>query len=368
MNFNFKRYFSHQAGFTLIEIMVGLVIGMLVAMVIVQVLSIFEGQKRATTGTADAQTNGTIALYNIGRELQIAGYPLMPSGTAGTPDSPLECTTVTYGATGITSISPVSITDGVAGANPASDTITLRYGNSQSGGVPTTIGALVGNAATVSSNFGCALGDITLVNSGITCALSSATAVTGTAAPMSVTLQNTTGATIGGNLACLGQWLEVTYAVNAATGNLERTVLTGGATTTAPVVAGVVNLQAQYGISASPSSNQIVRWVEPTGAWAAPITVVANRNLIKAIRVAVITRNTKIEPSAVTTACSSTSTVSPTGLCAWQGVPVGGAITTASPAPVIDLSPGNANWGRYHYRVFETILPLRNMIWSKDTL
>ena len=59
-----------QAGFTLVEIMVGMVIGMLATIVILQVLSVFETQKRTTTGTADAQTNGSIALYNISREMQ----------------------------------------------------------------------------------------------------------------------------------------------------------------------------------------------------------------------------------------------------------------------------------------------------------
>ncbi len=354
MKSNYKRHLTNQTGFTLIEIMVGLVIGMLVALVIVQVLSIFEGQKRATTGTADAQTNGGIALYNIGRELQLAGYPLMPAGLPGVADSPLECTTVTFGATGITSISPVNITDGVAGANPASDTVTIQYGNSQSGGVSSPIGALVGSAATVANNFGCAVNDITLIYNGATCALSSVTAITGTT---SVTLQNTTNASVGANLACLGAWSTVTYAVNPTTGNLERNGV--------PVVAGVVNLQAQYGISASANSNQVVQWVEPSGAtWAAPS--VANRNRIKAVRISVIARNTKIEPVAVTTACSSTATAAPTGLCAWDATSANPSV--ASPAPAVDLSPGNANWARYHYRVFETIMPLRNMVWSKDTL
>jgi len=362
MKFNFKRT-SHQAGFTLIEIMIGLVIGMLVALVITQVLSMFEGQKRATTGTADAQTNGSIALYNIERELQLAGYPLMPSGVAVTADSPIECTTVKNAATNADiSISPVTITDGVAGTNPASDTITLRYGTSLSGGVPSIIGAVVGNVVTVGSNFGCQFGDITLVNSGTNCALSSATAVTGTTAPMSVTLGNTMFAAPGANLACLGQWLTVTYAVNPTTGNLERTA--AGVVT--PVVAGVVNLQAQYGVSASANSNQVVQWVNATsgGTWDAPTA--PTRNLIKAIRIAVITRNTKIEPNVVTTACSSITAATPTGLCAWDATSANPSV--ASPAPLVDLSPGNANWNRYHYRVFETIIPLRNMIWSKDTL
>jgi type IV pilus assembly protein PilW len=367
MKYNYKRTLPRQAGFTLIEIMIGLVIGLLVALVITQVLSMFEGQKRATTGTADAQTNGSIALYNIGRELKLAGYPLMPSGAAGVADSPLECTTVTYGATGITSISPISITDGaVAGVSPASDTITITYGNSQSGGVASTIGAIVGTAVTVGSNFGCAVNDIVLVQNGATCALSRATAITGTAAPMSVTLDNTTSAVVGGNLSCLGTWNRVTYAVNA--GNLERTSIrtVNGVVTaavTVPVVAGVVNLQAQYGIAATANSNTVTQWVDAAsgGTWDPTTMTVANRNRIKSIRVAVIARNTKIEPFAVSTTCSSTTLASPTGICAWQG-------SVASPAPTVNLSTGNPNWDRYHYRVFETIIPTRNVIWSKDTL
>jgi type IV pilus assembly protein PilW len=39
----------------------------------------------------------------------------------------------------------------------------------------------------------------------------------------------------------------------------------------------------------------------------------------------------------------------------------------ASPAPAIDLT-ANADWQRYRYRVYETIIPLRNMIWSRNTL
>lgn len=378
MKFN-KSYINNNAGFTLIELLVGMAIGLLVALVIVQVLQIFETQKRSTTGTADAQTNGSIALYNIGRELKVAGFPLMPAGSAGVADSPLECATLKKAGAvaNIGLLSPVVITNGVAvaGVSPDSDTVTIHYGTSQSGGVASKIGALGGTIATVSSNFGCAVNDVTLVYDGDDCALSTVTAVTGTADPMSVTLQNTSVAAVGADLACLGRWDTVAYAVNQATGNLERSVTdNAGVTDVTPVVAGVVNLQAQYGVSASASSNQIVQWVEPTGVtWGATPTV-ANRNLIKAVRIAVLARNAKPETYAVSAACTQAVSPAPTsGICAWQDVPAStGAlpspITTASPAPVISLSPGNANWARYHYRVFETIIPLRNMVWSKDTL
>jgi type IV pilus assembly protein PilW len=359
---------SPQTGFSLIELMVGLAIGMLAMIVIIQVMTLFEAQKRTTTGSADAQTNGGIALYSIARELQMAGYPLLPS-----TDSALECSTVTFGGTGIAGITPVAITDGVAAAGVnASDSITIRYGSSQMGGAQTQITSLVGSAATVLSNLACQANDITVISSGTTCAISKATVVSAAGvSPITVTLANTTGAVANANLACVGAWNEVTYAVNQATGNLERTAVVNGVSTTTPSVVGVVNLQAQYGISATTNSNQVVQWVDASGAtWAAP--TLANRNRIKAIRIAIVARNAKIEPSAVSAACSSTSAAAPTGLCAWDATsalpsPIV-APFVASPAPTVDLSPADANWARYRYRVFETIIPLRNVIWAKDTL
>src|SRR5262245_5437846 len=118
-----------QAGFSLVELMVGMAIGLLAVIVILQVIQMFDAQSRTTIGTADAQTNGGIALYTIARELQMAGYPLLPVA-----DSSLECTTVNVnaGATGIGGLTPVVVTNGTAGTGiAASDSITIRYGTSQ---------------------------------------------------------------------------------------------------------------------------------------------------------------------------------------------------------------------------------------------
>ena len=43
---------SKQKGLSLVELMVALVIGMLTTLVIMQVFTVFEDQKRATTGSA----------------------------------------------------------------------------------------------------------------------------------------------------------------------------------------------------------------------------------------------------------------------------------------------------------------------------
>lgn len=314
-----------ESGFTLVEIIVALAIGMLASLVIMQVFSVFEAQKRTTTGTADAQTNGSIALYSINRDMQMAGYPLIPES-----DSPLECAALTNeGIPGLdhSTFSPVTIIDGAL-----SDSITIRYGTSSSGGVSskiTAVGAPAPNDITLGSNLGCQVNDRALIINGAGCAMSTVTALTGNT---TVTLSNITGAVPGAGLACLGNWNTITYAVN--NGNLEL----GGA----PIMTGIVNLQAQYGVSLTATSNAIALWVDATGVWAAP--TLADRNRIKAVRIAVVARNAKMEADVVT----------PAPVVAWAG----------AGAPVVDLT-GDANWDHYRYRVFETVIPLRNVIWAR---
>ena len=46
-----------SAGFSLVEIMIGMVIGMLGIIVMMQIFALSEGQKRTTTGGGDAQNN-----------------------------------------------------------------------------------------------------------------------------------------------------------------------------------------------------------------------------------------------------------------------------------------------------------------------
>ena len=367
MNPNTKLSFHHQDGFSLLEIMVGLVIGLLVTLVILQVFSVYEGQKRTTTGAADAQTNGSIALYMISNEMKMAGYGLTPA-----TDNPLNCTTLTYDTTGITDISPVTITDGGTGAG-ASDSISIRYATSDMGGTPSTImdvGFSGANDITVENNLNCNVGNVAMMISGTTCNLS---LVTPSATPdtTTVTLNSIAGdaAVKGARLACLGSWVTTVFDVNpnydpTDPANSQAYLEKSGN----PSVSDIVNIQAQYGISNSGTSNQITNWVNATGAWAAP--TVSDRNRIKAVRIAVVARNGLKEKDEVTSACSSTTAASPTGLCAWDAtsaVPPGSPAGTNFPAPSIDLS-NDPDWKHYRYRVFETIIPLRNMIWASGNL
>ncbi len=355
MQFGNPTPLNRQSGISLVEIMVALVIGLLTTLVVMQAFTFFEGQKRTTTGGADAQTNGSVALYTIARDLQMAGFGLLP-----TESSPLECNplpTIDHdnnAATAAIDISPVIITDGGTAAG-ASDTIAIRYGRSAMAGVPSVISAVVGTVASVDNNMGCAVGDIALLINGTTCNMTRVTALSVPPSYTGVTLQSATGAAGGVNLSCLGAWQEFRYDANA--GNLR----VNGTDS----VAGIVNIQAQYGISATANSNQVTQWVDATAAtgWNAP--TVANRNRIKAVRIAFVARSGVYEKENVSTACSSETAAAPTGVCAWDATSA--APITASPAPKVDLTD-DADWQHYRYRVFETIIPLRNTIWSWETL
>ncbi len=322
------RPLSHCTGFTLVEIMIGLAIGMLATLVIIQVFSVFETQKRTTTGSGDAQTNGSIALHTIGSDLSQAGYGIMPGGT-----SLLRCAQLTIDgvpdATTPNRLTPVAITDGV------SDSLTVRYGDTAFGGITTAILNNVGNVVTVNDNFSCAPSNTAVAITGTACNMASVSAVAATGVvPSTITLSTPVAGT---DIACLGTWNEITYTVNNATSKDAHLARAGDA-----FMANIVNLQAQYGISATASSNLITGWVDATGTWAAPSTL--DRNRIKAIRVAIVARNPKMETGNVTNAVNI-----------WQN-------TTA-----VDLS-ADSNWQRYRYRVFETIIPLRNVIWAVSTL
>ena len=367
-----------QAGFGLVEIMVGLVIGLLTTLVIMQVFTSFEGQKRTTSGSADAQTNGAVALYSISRDVQMAGYGLLP--VLGTPmncnPQPMIDHDNDPGTDAIAiSVAPVFITDG-----GTSDLLSVVYGTSPTAGAPSTINNVTANTLTLNNNLGCSVGDVALIFSGAVCAAARITGPTDIANPpvasvppntTSVTLDSTstmsdaclglersaactsagvpsTGLGAGASLACLGTWNRVTYEVDS--GNLE---VNGE-----PTIAGIVNMQVQYGISNTASDNQVASWVNAEDDWVAP--TVADRNRIKAIRIAVIARNSLWERDVVSTACSSTTDPAPTGVCAWAG-------SDDNPAPTVDLS-AQADWNHYRYRVFETIIPLRNTIWSREQL
>ncbi|HNV88812.1 MAG TPA: PilW family protein [Methylotenera sp.] len=396
----------YQSGFTIVELMVGLVIGLIASLVIMQTFSAFEGSKRSTTGIADAQTNGSIGLYMLQRELQFAGYGIpVISGTmpqinvrpdqltfqdytnktqaeidaayatalanyntkiaadtatvqSGEVYSALKCNPAPTLALDVDNdpatadvtidvITPVVITEGVS-----SDTIAIRYGTTTRGGMQTRVVSPFGtDTVTVENNMGCRAGDVVLVtrnsNSGDTTCV--ATKVTSTnaqldAAPNSILVVSNAGMALNNRLACLGQVRQMTFAVNG--NQLQKNGQN--------VIGDIVSLQAQYGIAATANSEIVNQWVDASGGtWAAP--TVANRNRIKAVRIALVARNNLLERNVVSQACTGAAT-GPGRVCVF-----GGDINLAA-------TDVGADWNRYRYRTYEVIVPLRNVLAASPQL
>lgn len=102
-----------HAGFSLVDVMVGMVIALLGTIVIFQVFSVSEGIKRTTTSGGDALQNGASALFALERSLKEAGYGLFSStNLAPLPADPAGT-------------APVTIVPGAAANLP--DSIVINY-------------------------------------------------------------------------------------------------------------------------------------------------------------------------------------------------------------------------------------------------
>ena len=72
---------------------------------------------------------------------------------------------------------------------------------------------------------------------------------------------------------------------------------------------------------------------------------------VRAIRIALLARSAKLEKTAVTSDCIAPN--NPVNSAFWSV----GCFAMTNPADGTD-------WHNYRYRTYETVVPLRNMIWS----
>lgn len=371
---NVLRNRRRVSGFSLIETMVGLALGLVVVLAIVQVWGAFEGQKQRTISGATAQESGLLALTEIEQDVRSAG--------AGVTNSALECTSIySHYESGGTEVSPVPA---YSGSNPVapirivdggsgSDAITVKRGSDIVGGMPVTLDADMSSSSAeinVPSVAGFSNGDVAMVmNSSGQCTVLLITAVQNAALKIqhnpgatttynpSVSFKNANGwptYSAGSKIMKVGALETRTYSVTSN----NRLALLDATNPVAPAVSDlahdIVKFKAQYGI-ADPLSQDVNAWVNASAAtgWDAPDTAKIKR--IKAIRIVVIARSAKLEGTNVTGTCVNNAGTN-NGPCAWTD-------TAAHPAPLIDLS-ADPDWRRYRYRVYQTIIPLRNVIWA----
>lgn len=374
-----RRSKYRQAGMSLIELLVGILIGLVATLAISNVFSSFEARKRMIAGGADAQSSGVLALYYIQRDAQNAGYGL-PLYNSADP-SPLLCpidTSINQAGV-LINLSPVVIVDGDTGQ----DTVRIRYGNPAGGGASMRATGLMSAPSLDGRLIGCQENDIVLFHqtpASPNCSMArlqklnpdrtiNALAELNTA-PTASPVTDLNGADWV-RFSCLGAWNQYEYTVNAAA-ELTRTGGISSATpfpnsAAIPVASDIVALQAQYGVAttldaastattAAAYLNRVDLWTDATGDFG-PAMSLQDRNRIRAIRVAVVARDGNLQKNIVSQPCTGTAT-GVSKVCIWR--------EDATPANV-NLSH-IADWQRYRYRTFEVTIPLRNILWNRDAL
>lgn len=360
-----------QTGLGLVEIMVGLVIGMFGILVALKVFADFEGQKRVTTSGAGASQNGAIALFAIERNVRQSGYGINDSDVMG-------CTVNAYNALATAPgtftfvLSPAVITQGAAGAP---DTLTLVTGSSprqMSASFLTTNNAGDDANYKVDNRYGYTVGDVIVLSApGRDCTLAQVvdlpTVPGGTDA-----IVHTQGSynDAGGNSVMsqynLAGGLGVAYQANVTkvmnlggTATVNSYFVRDGrlwvssalsSTGPTPMIDGIVSLQAQYGFDTrvgTPTDLIVDTYSDAMIDANGDGTVGDSGDIarIGAMRVAIVARNGQADKPDTEGNCRTTVTA-PT----WAG----GAV---------DLSV-DPLWACYRYRIFETTVALRNMIWK----
>lgn len=87
------RYVTNtQKGFSLVDVMVGMVISLIGVVIIFQVFETSESRKRTATSGGEAQTNGAIAMFTLERALREAGYGVNNASDFAAGTHPAEIT------------------------------------------------------------------------------------------------------------------------------------------------------------------------------------------------------------------------------------------------------------------------------------
>lgn len=383
-----------QRGLSLIEILVGLVIGLVAIMVIGQVVAVFEGQKRTSTGGSDAQTNGAVALMMLADEIRMAGFGLTSPGLKS-GNGNLYCplgTNIYYNGSVISDpggvpedgmVAAVRIVDG--GSGP--DQIIVARSDAEYGVLVATVQTAVSlPTVKIDSDIGYSTaGQLFLIGAADgskICTLmqiskaatangndwdldvsSSATTPFDPANP-SATYKTFPNYAAGDKVVNMGMWSGSGNSLMVNRGFMYRRYLvadermavadqsiaalstTYTSANSTPMVDYVVSIKAQYGIAPA-GSQTVTQWVAATSGstWDASTLKPADIARIKAIRIAVVTRSAQYERE----------TVSPASLTLWT------KINGGDDAPPTYTVPDR----NYRYKVFTTVVPLKNVVWGK---
>ncbi|MFG5775442.1 PilW family protein [Comamonas sp. J-3] len=365
---------ASMQGFSIIEIMVGMVIGLLTLLAIYQLYTTSEGRRRTVVSTSQAQSTGALALFAIERDIRSAGIGFASMDTAYLGCSVQASNSKRSPVAFQFPLQPVQIINGnelrVLTGSSGNMFVGARYSASNGG-----------EFSMLKTNAGFQAGDIAIGTSDTDqgkCLMMEVTRGVG-----AVVTQQGGGAPepyLGVDHKVAGTYTNYYTGANAvATHNgSQNNILDGGAsalgegflyslgptpslnvwsvsnnqlmrfnwleeatnTKNMAVAEDVMQMAAEYGFDSN--GNGVI---DGTDEWTASDSSIATPNLSKviAVRVAILVRSSQFERDAVTTEAPR-----------W-----------ANGNKTFSMGAGSSDWQHYRYRVYESVIPLRNTIWGQ---
>jgi type IV pilus assembly protein PilW len=355
-----------QNGFTLVELMVGIVISLLVSVSVMGTAKYLENQKRVNVGVNGALETLTIESGNISNEIRMAGFGMVYGGN-------FQCTKSQIKKNGINAVTdangflpPIQIVDGGDGK---SDTIRVVYADSPVGISRTTLNVALGNftqptyiAATGVSTIvdyalpfsitesisALNLSSVMIINAAAGGICEVVSSVSATGFPQSPT----TAAPIGSVAVPITGFQDVTYRV--AGGKLIRhDNFVAGVAGDAEIEENVVFMKA-YGLVQD-------TWFKAGDLTAFTFTPSLGTQLTTtaptAIKLFLVVREQNFSKKQ-SGACTETTQTSLNESLPWF-------VAGATPDPAVDLT-AIADWDCYKYKAVELVVPLKNLILGKS--
>lgn len=379
-------------GFSVVELMVSVVIGMLAILFATKLITGGQQTKEAALGGSDSMQNGMLAMFAISNDATQAGYGLNDPILVGcdTLFSDKSGFVLASAPRGTATVQPLAAAV-IKNNGTAPDTISLYSGSSPTGTATVRLLADYTGGTTASidrSPFGFAENDVIVVAPELPgstkCALAQVSEASGIGAATPY-LAFAEGADQRFNSGQLG----TKYSLNAARIfnlgpgeklsfhtwsvaadgflQLRSTDLAGSGDNPTVIADNIVSIKAQYGFDKRTGLTFTPETGINVNQWSADmvdadgdgvIGSAGDYQHIAALRVAVIARSKAPERAGATGTCTATSTA-PTIFAAEE--PKG--VTAAPITPSLEVAGDAVSWKCYRYRVFETIIPIRNTAW-----
>lgn len=366
----------YQSGISMIDLLVGMAVSMLAMLLILNLSVIFESRRTASIDGSETQINGINVISMLERDVRLSGYGLGPVEAWG-------CAVKRHYITQINDlvILPVEIIDG---ANGKPDSLRIVASSKKENSASYVLINSHPSASTtmlLNSNLGIAVNDILILhepgkqctmfqvtrtdNDGYRISHEGATSPWNPDSPES--LFPSEGYGVGAHVINLGSVFDRTYLINDKNElQIENYLSISDSKTTLSIAANIVNFQAQYGFDTRNGMQTIAKVTK----WSAVMLDADDNKIVGdngdlrrllAIRFAIVARSTKKEIS-VSGNCTTSANLS------WRA---GNAISGELENIEIDVSKNpdgsaNSEWRCFRYRVYETVVPLRNLMWAQS--